>query len=246
MQHTLRLAALVTAFAAVGACADAPTSASKIPEPSLKKDSKAAERAALLTNVPVTGALSDGGTFVGKFTAQRFDIDPTTRQLSISGVLTGTATLIDGSSTAITQAFTTPVAMDSDKSPGNAISPAANSNCGTAPQAVVRQASFTPVSAAAVCDVLFLDLGPLHLDVLGLTVDLAQVILDVNAVSGAGNLLGNLLCGLLGLLDGIAILAVIQQILDLINNILAGLSSITSASLVDPTVLSAWVGSSAA
>ena len=51
-----------------------------------------------------------------------------------------------------------------------------------------------------VCDILFLDLGPIFLDVLGLTVDLSQITLDINAVPGPGNLLGNLLCALFGLL----------------------------------------------
>ncbi len=48
---------------------------------------------------------------------------------------------------------------------------------------------------------LDLTLGPLHLDLLGLMVDLNQVRLTINAVSGPGNLLGNLLCAIAGLLD---------------------------------------------
>ena len=52
------------------------------------------------------------------------------------------------------------------------------------------------------CDILFLDLGPIFLDVLGLEIDLSQIVLDINAVPGAGNLLGNLLCAVVGLLDG--------------------------------------------
>lgn len=51
------------------------------------------------------------------------------------------------------------------------------------------------------CDILFLDLGPLFLDLLGLEVNLDPVVLDVDAVPGAGNLLGNLLCAVTGLLD---------------------------------------------
>lgn len=60
----------------------------------------------------------------------------------------------------------------------------------------------TGLQAGDVCDILFLDLGPLFLDVLGLTVDLSQITLDINAVPGPGNLLGNLLCAVAGLLDG--------------------------------------------
>jgi hypothetical protein len=52
------------------------------------------------------------------------------------------------------------------------------------------------------CDILTLNLGPLHLDVLGLVVDLNRVILTITAEQGPGNLLGNLLCALAGLLDG--------------------------------------------
>jgi hypothetical protein len=56
--------------------------------------------------------------------------------------------------------------------------------------------------AQATCDILHLVLGPLDLDLLGLRVHLDRVVLDIVAVTGAGNLLGNLLCAVTGLLDG--------------------------------------------
>jgi hypothetical protein len=65
-----------------------------------------------------------------------------------------------------------------------------------------------------------LDLGALHLDLLGLVVDLAPVHLKITAVPGAGNLLGNLLCAITGLLDGGAPLSLISQLL---NQLLGGL-----------------------
>ena len=76
---------------------------------------------------------------------------------------------------------------------------------------------------AATCPVLHLDLGPLNLNLLGLTVHLNEVVLDINAVSGAGNLLGNLLCNVAGLLDqpGVGaqqasgLLNIVQQLLDI-------------------------------
>ena len=43
---------------------------------------------------------------------------------------------------------------------------------------------------------------PLDLDLLGLQVHLDRVVLDIVAQTGAGNLLGNLLCAVTGLLDG--------------------------------------------
>lgn len=56
-------------------------------------------------------------------------------------------------------------------------------------------------SASQACQILNLDLGPLDLNLLGLRIQLSEVHLDITAVPGAGNLLGNLLCGIAGLLD---------------------------------------------
>jgi hypothetical protein len=59
-----------------------------------------------------------------------------------------------------------------------------------------------PVAAASgTCQVLNLTLGPLDLNLLGLMVHLNQVVLNITAQSGPGNLLGNLLCGVAHLLD---------------------------------------------
>jgi len=71
------------------------------------------------------------------------------------------------------------------------------------------------------CSILNLDLGPLHLDLLGLVIDLAPVHLDITAVPGAGNLLGNLLCAVAGLLDGPG--NPLGGIVALLNRLLTGL-----------------------
>jgi hypothetical protein len=72
-----------------------------------------------------------------------------------------------------------------------------------------------------VCDILYLELGPIDLDLLGLVVHLDQIVLDVDAVPGAGNLLGNLLCAVSGLLDGSgnvnALARLLNQILALLG-----------------------------
>jgi len=52
-------------------------------------------------------------------------------------------------------------------------------------------------AATRICDVLNLTLGPLHLELLGLIVDLNRVVLTIKADS-QGGLLGSLLCGLAG------------------------------------------------
>jgi hypothetical protein len=75
--------------------------------------------------------------------------------------------------------------------------------------------------ANATCDILSLVLGPLHLDLLGLVVDLNQVVLNVTAEQGPGNLLGNLLCAVAGLLDGGLNLNGIANLLNQILSILA-------------------------
>lgn len=62
-------------------------------------------------------------------------------------------------------------------------------------------APITAVDTGGSCTILTLDLGPLHLDLLGLVVDLSPVNLDITAVPGGGNLLGNLLCAVAHLLD---------------------------------------------
>jgi hypothetical protein len=92
----------------------------------------------------------------------------------------------------------------------------------------VKKANGTPLTARAAqradCDVLHLVLGPLDLNVLGLQVDLNKVVLDIVAQSGAGNLLGNLLCAVTGLLDGGGLLSnLLGQITDLLNQILGRL-----------------------
>ncbi len=74
----------------------------------------------------------------------------------------------------------------------------------------------------AECDVLNLVLAPLDLDLLGLQVHLDRVVLRVVAVSGAGNLLGNLLCAVTGLLDG-GLDGLLGRLRNLLNDILGAL-----------------------
>ena len=78
-----------------------------------------------------------------------------------------------------------------------------------------------PVSVAqATCQILHLDLGPLSLNLLGLQVDLSQVVLDITAQPGPGNLLGNLLCSVAGLLDSPGGLSrLLNQILGILQGV---------------------------
>jgi len=95
---------------------------------------------------------------------------------------------------------------------------------GTVLQTIVNQAVTAPLQVSGSCTILNLNLGPLSLDVLGLVVDLNQVILTITAVAGAGNLLGNLLCAVAGLLDaGGPLSTLLQGVADLLNQILGAL-----------------------
>jgi hypothetical protein len=66
----------------------------------------------------------------------------------------------------------------------------------------VTQTITAAVSGTGSCQILDLVLGPLDLNLLGLVVHLDTVHLNITAVPGPGNLLGNLLCAVAHLLDG--------------------------------------------
>jgi hypothetical protein len=90
--------------------------------------------------------------------------------------------------------------------------------------ATLKKSSGSPT--APTCQILELDIGAIHLDLLGLVVDLAPVHLDIVAQSGPGNLLGNLLCALVNLLNGPnlgSLFTAITNLLNQINALLAGL-----------------------
>lgn len=69
------------------------------------------------------------------------------------------------------------------------------------------------------CEILDLVLGPIRLDLLGLVVRTNRINLRIDAVPGPGNLLGNLLCAITGLLDPQAASA--RQLAPALNAILA-------------------------
>lgn len=82
---------------------------------------------------------------------------------------------------------------------------------------VVKSVALPAAVTDSTCEILHLDLGPLAIDLLGLKINLSRVVLDITAQSGAGNLLGNLLCGVANLLNNPGSLA------NLLNNILGAL-----------------------
>lgn len=73
---------------------------------------------------------------------------------------------------------------------------------GTPITSVTQNIPVSSLTTTGSCSILDLTLGPLHLNVLGLVVDLNQVHLTITGQTGPGNLLGNLLCGLANALNG--------------------------------------------
>lgn len=146
--------------------------------------------------IPVTGTGANGISFAGTADITRFAVQ--NGQVVAIGTLTGTATqTVNGVTTTLgtvtNQAFTAPVD---------------------------RAASAAAANAG--CNILHLVLGPLNLNLLGLNVSLNQVVLDITAIPGAGNLLGNLLCAVANLLNGSG-LGVLSNLLNQILGILSGL-----------------------
>ena len=142
--------------------------------------------------VPVVSTNPDV-VFNGIFTLRRFVA--TADGVAAVGTLSGVGTA-EGATTSIYQTVVVPVIVN-------------DPTAGAVGAAAV---------GAAACGILHLDLGPLFLDLLGLQVDLSRVVLDITAQQGAGNLLGNLLCAVTGLLDSPGGLArLLNQILGILG-----------------------------
>jgi hypothetical protein len=150
-------------------------------------------KAAALQGVPVTGTIpgTDGGTFDGTI-----DITSITRDgdiLNVTGAIDGLVSGVPGVGE-ISDTFTSTIDISAlDLGDGG-----------------------------AACDILNLVLGPLTLDLLGLVVEIPEpIILNVRAEPGPGNLLGNLLCAVAGLLDGPSPLGqLIDNLLGVLNRLL--------------------------
>jgi hypothetical protein len=162
---------------------------------------KAAPSAVGALSGPVTGSFTDAkggtGTFSGTFTPHKF---------------------VKSGSAAVAQGTLAGKLTDSTGAVVGTVSQAANLKLANAaaPSTATRGAAVP----AASCSILDLVLAPLDLNLLGLTVHLNQVVLHIVAVSGAGQLLGNLLCAVVGLLDGgnlATLVATLNQILALLG-----------------------------
>ena len=136
-----------------------------------------------MTVSKVTGEARNGATFVGRYNVQRFVIGDSGRTKAV-GTLKGTITKRNGDTESVTK-----------RDVRMRVRPAL-STVGPLP---ATPGTVTPSQVG--CEILDLVLGPLDLNLLGLEIHLDVVHLNITAVPGAGNLLGNLLCAVAGLLD---------------------------------------------
>lgn len=144
-------------------------------------------------SIPVTGT-SPGGAFSGTMDIVGWTQDATGAVNAI-GILNGTL----GGQTVANQVVTWPLQQ--------------------APTGARAAAAAQPAG----CQILDLVLGPLNLNLLGLQVALDTVHLNITAVPGAGNLLGNLLCAVAGLLNGPGLGGILTTLLNNLTTLLAGL-----------------------
>ena len=154
----------------------------------------------------VTGEATNGATFAGRYNVKRFVTTDSGRTKAV-GTLKGTVTKKNGDTQRVTK-----------EGVRFLVRPAASS------VTALPAAPGTVAPAVVGCEVLDLVLGPLDLNLLGLQIHLDRVHLNITAVPGAGELLGNLLCAVAGLLDssqlgnlGAVLTNLLNAILGLLN-----------------------------
>jgi hypothetical protein len=157
-------------------------------------------------SIPISTKATSPVSGTGTFRLQRFINDGGV--VKAVGIVTGTFT--DGTQTvSIARNVAVPVSFGQAAAPAAAdLNDALESGPSDGRNAAVAQLS---------CPILNLILGPLDLNILGLRVELNQVILDITA-EPAGGLLGSLLCAVANLLGG-----PIGPLVNLLNQILGAL-----------------------
>jgi hypothetical protein len=148
----------------------------------------------LTRTLPITGVAKNGKKLVGTYTISRF----TTRagRLYAVGTLRGTLK----HRRIVRRGVRLPAALAGARG--------------------AKAAQVLPPTPNA-CQILNLVLGPIDLNLLGLRVRTNQINALVEGVRGAGNLLGNLLCGITGLLDQGILQGSLSQLSQVLNAILA-------------------------
>ena len=186
-------------------------------------------------SVPISGTFTDQaggiGRFSGTFTITRFAVvnDSIHAVGGITGTLTDSqghviATGFQSVSVPIT-ASSGPIAATTDASQAPAARPAMfmKTSFDSSQPALFSRAARTVPAPQLSCQILRLSIGAIDLNLLGLTVHLNPVLLVINAVPGPGNLLGNLLCAIVNMLNGggplVQVVALLNQLLEVLGGL---------------------------
>jgi hypothetical protein len=154
---------------------------------------------ALGKKVPITGETKNGKQFAGTFTIKKFV--QREGQAYALGTLRGTL-----KNRSVTRRG---VAVPATLASG-------------AQAAAAQQPPPLPIPTPGACEILTLVLGPIDLNLLGLRVATNEIRLLIEAVPGAGNLLGNLLCAITNLLNPPALADTpLGQLIRVLNALLA-------------------------
>jgi len=175
-------------------------------------------------DIPVTGSVDGGGTFVGTLDITHFEAEGD-QQLSAHGKLSGVLKdLPNGQTREVrNQAVKLPVkSINGTPLPQKGKGAALNSD-DPAADLLAKVDGASQEALQQTCAILNLDLAPLDLQLLGLHVHLNEVLLLIEAIGGPGNLLGNLLCAVANLLNGGIVAGLLGQIADLLNQIIGAL-----------------------
>lgn len=152
--------------------------------------------------LPITGSFKGGGDFEGTFTINKFDIH--NNQLVAVGVVNGVLTKGNKVVGTVVAGKTWPVTLRS--------SAASVSNA--------RVGVVTP--AQTTCPVLQIAFGPVDVNLLGFSVTLGAVSLDI--VGEEGTPLGDLVCEISALLGTVAdVVGLLNSLLGLLTGLLGGL-----------------------
>lgn len=165
--------------------------------------SAAAQTAPLKQTMPLTGSKGFKGTFTIDRFAQRGG--KTVALGTVKGKLRGKS--VTKRNVAIPATVTRQAAAPSPTTPGVPV-----------PAAPAKSSQLLPPTPGA-CQILNLVLGPIDLNLLGLRIRTNTINVRIEGVPGAGNLLGNLLCAITGILDPGRITN--AQLIALLNAILA-------------------------
>lgn len=189
-----------------------------------ERDDESRRSAQPTLTLPVAGTVANGGTFTGMLTVQRFarrgnQFAQRGNQVVAVGVITGT---VEGRAGILVAPVEVPVTINSTPRVSFGLAPSGATATVGNPSPAAPQQGFMLVQAPQTCGVLHLELGAITLNILGLVITTSPIVLDILGETGMTNLLGTLVCQILGLGTG-----AVNTLVGLLNQLLGVLGGLT-------------------